>query len=306
MERYEQAKRRKRRVEEKLEHEAAEVLIKLSSMPGVRPVAPAEEKRCDDKSCKEQISRLQMECDALREENHRLKDIIKSGTFDELAFESDDKKDMYCKVEGSVNLLNLTRALFTGLANQVVPLPWNSQSGAKSDDPLSPDWVPSIFSHTPATKKRKREKDMERYDQLNKMKKTVEEQVIKQEAVEVLLELSSMPDIKPVVLPVVTFKEEEEEKPCEQQQQQQCDEQPCENHSCKEQIARLQMECGALREENHRLKDIIKAGTFDELAFETDDKKVKTMTGISTYSKLRVVLSFVVSFLPSGLNSNCQ
>ena len=28
-------------------------------------------------------------------------------------------KDMYCKVEGSVNLLNITRALFTGLANQV-------------------------------------------------------------------------------------------------------------------------------------------------------------------------------------------
>lgn len=27
-------------------------------------------------------------------------------------------KDMYCKVEGSVNLLNMTRALFTGLANQ--------------------------------------------------------------------------------------------------------------------------------------------------------------------------------------------
>lgn len=28
-------------------------------------------------------------------------------------------KDLYCKVEGSVNLLNITRALFTGLANQV-------------------------------------------------------------------------------------------------------------------------------------------------------------------------------------------
>lgn len=28
-------------------------------------------------------------------------------------------KDMYCKVEGSVNLLNITRALFTGLASQV-------------------------------------------------------------------------------------------------------------------------------------------------------------------------------------------
>ena len=30
-------------------------------------------------------------------------------------------KDMYCKVEGSINLLNITRALFTGLATQVKP-----------------------------------------------------------------------------------------------------------------------------------------------------------------------------------------
>ncbi|KAM6922924.1 LOW QUALITY PROTEIN: small ribosomal subunit protein uS5m [Lycodopsis pacificus] len=29
-------------------------------------------------------------------------------------------KDIYCKVEGSVNLLNITRALFTGLANQEI------------------------------------------------------------------------------------------------------------------------------------------------------------------------------------------
>lgn len=28
-------------------------------------------------------------------------------------------KDMYCRVDGSINLLNITRALFTGLANQV-------------------------------------------------------------------------------------------------------------------------------------------------------------------------------------------
>lgn len=30
-------------------------------------------------------------------------------------------QDMYCKVQGSVNLLNITKALFTALANQVRP-----------------------------------------------------------------------------------------------------------------------------------------------------------------------------------------
>lgn len=39
-------------------------------------------------------------------------------------------KDMYCKVDGSVNLLNITRALFTGLAKQVRSC-WNGSKEHK-------------------------------------------------------------------------------------------------------------------------------------------------------------------------------
>ncbi|XP_051502433.1 THAP domain-containing protein 1-like [Myxocyprinus asiaticus] len=140
--------------------------------------------------------------------------------------------------------------------------------GAKSDDLLSPDWVPSVFSHTPTTKKRKREKDMKRYEQHRRMhNKSVEEQK-QQDAVDVL-ELSSVPDAEPA-------------PPAE-------DEQQCDNKPCKEKFARLQKECNVLREENHRLKDIIKSGTFDALAFGKYDEMVKAMTGIPTYSKLQVL-----------------
>ena len=152
--------------------------------------------------------------------------------------------------------------------------------GAKSDDPLSPDWVPSVFTHTPASKKRKREKDMERYEQHNRMKNKRVEEKKKQDAVEVLLELSSVPDAGPA-------------PPAE-------DEQQCQNRACKEKFERLQRECNELRVENQRLKDIIKSGTFDELAFENQDEKVKTMTGIPSYAKLQVVLTFIVSFLQTG------
>uniref|UniRef100_UPI003AABDEE4 uncharacterized protein n=1 Tax=Centroberyx gerrardi TaxID=166262 RepID=UPI003AABDEE4 len=129
--------------------------------------------------------------------------------------------------------------------------------GTKSDDPLSPDWVPSVFSHTPATKKRKREKDMERYEQHSRMQNKRVEEKKKQDAVDVLLELSSVPGAEPA-------------PPAEAEDEQQCDNKPC-----KEKIARLQRECNDLREENHRLKDIIKSGTFDELVFEKDVEKVK-------------------------------
>ena len=94
MERYEQHSRMKnKRVEEKRKKDAVDVLLDLSSVPDAGPAPPAvDEQQCDNKPCKEKIARLQRECNDLRGENRKLKDIIKSGTFDELAFEKMMKK----------------------------------------------------------------------------------------------------------------------------------------------------------------------------------------------------------------------
>ena len=65
---------------------------------------------------------------------------------------------------------------------------------------------------------------------------------------------------------------------------------------------RLQDYKASVMSVNRKLKDIIKSGTFDELAFEKVDEKVNAMTGIPTYSKLQVVLTFVLPFLQTGTN----
>ncbi|KAA0705449.1 Zinc finger CCCH domain-containing protein 7A [Triplophysa tibetana] len=122
-----------------------------------------------------------------------------------------------------------------------------AKARAKSDDPSSPDWVPSVFSQSPVTKKRKRKKDVDRSEQSKS-----EEEMKEQAAVDVLLKLSSATH--------TTY------------------DQKCNSKMCKEKIARLQKDCNDLRKENRRLKDIIKTGTFNELALKKDDHEVKAMS----------------------------
>uniref|UniRef100_A0A667X844 THAP-type domain-containing protein n=1 Tax=Myripristis murdjan TaxID=586833 RepID=A0A667X844_9TELE len=88
MERYEQHNRMKNKRAEEKRQDAVEVLLQLSSVPDAEPAPPAEdEQQCQNKTCKEKFERLQRECYELRGGNQRLKEIIKSGTFDELAKE---------------------------------------------------------------------------------------------------------------------------------------------------------------------------------------------------------------------------
>ena len=65
-------------------------------------------------------------------------------------------------------------------------------SGSKNDDPLSPDYVPTIFAHIKSPQKRRVSEGMKRYERLCETKKRRVENESKVEAAVALLELSEM------------------------------------------------------------------------------------------------------------------
>ena len=65
-------------------------------------------------------------------------------------------------------------------------------SGAKSNDPLSPDYVPSVFSLVKSFIKRKCMKDIERYERMAETKKRRIDNTDRLSAARSLLDLSNM------------------------------------------------------------------------------------------------------------------
>ena len=65
-------------------------------------------------------------------------------------------------------------------------------SGRKSNDPVSPDYVPSVFSHIKSPMKRKLVKDMDRYERITGTKKRKVNTVERMSTAQALLQLSEM------------------------------------------------------------------------------------------------------------------
>ena len=62
-------------------------------------------------------------------------------------------------------------------------------TGAKSDDPLSPDFVPTLFSHVESPIKRMAKRDLVRYERSREVKKRRIECSLREEAATALLQL---------------------------------------------------------------------------------------------------------------------
>ena len=69
-----------------------------------------------------------------------------------------------------------------------------------------------------------------------------------------------------------------------------------------EKLRSIEAESKALREENQLLKLKANSFSFDEIAFQYDDEKVKNLTGLPSFAKLVVVFNVISPHLKLNCN----
>uniref|UniRef100_A0A8P4G3H8 THAP-type domain-containing protein n=1 Tax=Dicentrarchus labrax TaxID=13489 RepID=A0A8P4G3H8_DICLA len=143
-------------------------------------------------------------------------------------------------------------------------------SGAKQDNPLSPDFVPSLFAHTSAREREKQHYASKKFQQTQLMKRKIRKTC------------SSLAD------PSTTNGADVEEH------------EPCVNPSCQATMSALESECARLRAEVRELKARAEERSLNEEAFRDNDIMVLELTGLSSSAKLIVLFNFLAEFLKVG------
>ena len=158
-------------------------------------------------------------------------------------------------------------------------------TGAKSDDPLSPDFVPTLFSHVESPIKRKAKRDLVRYERSREVKTRRIECSLREEAATALLQLRC--DSLDVDVGIEETSDETQPS-CSTM-----------TEISGEQIVNLQTECQLLREENCRLK-VSSGGWLNEESLKDDNIKVKFYTGLPSFNILMTVFSYISAHVING------
>ena len=163
-------------------------------------------------------------------------------------------------------------------------------SGIKSNDPLSPDYVPSVFCYTKSSVKRKLASDMERYERKVEAKKRRVENCDRLAAASSLLALSEDGNSSAYCEPHTG--------------QTECEWLKDENSRLTKETDVLKIDCQKLRWEheqltttNRTLEDTIRKQSLNEEFFEDNNAKVKYYTGLPTFTTLMAIFTFVSTSL---------
>ncbi|XP_010785928.1 THAP domain-containing protein 11-like isoform X2 [Notothenia coriiceps] len=185
-------------------------------------------------------------------------------------------------------------------------------SGRKSDNPLSPDFIPSIFDYLPSPEKTRRKTRLEVFNRRQKAKlHKVEQAKLSAEAIRQRTS-TDCPQKKaaqedqiteplkepPISDPLVDSGDEDPVQPDPATP-------PCTSETCFNRIQCLELECQALRTENMLLRDKINRKTLTEISLHNDDKKVNVLTGLATYTCLMTIFQYLAPFLKLKSSITC-
>ena len=166
-------------------------------------------------------------------------------------------------------------------------------SKSKSDNPLNPDYVPSVFKHTNTPTKRRLQKDQENFER---------KQALKRRRIENTLESAAGDDDDH------SGDENQLASPTDHDTDAVMYEKSMEVQQEKQQNCNLQEDVTRLRQENDVLKKLhqeSKSRLSIKDVLRSDDKKVKYYTGLPSYTILKVVFDFVCEEMPNSI-ANCK
>ncbi|XP_054594702.2 uncharacterized protein [Nothobranchius furzeri] len=180
-------------------------------------------------------------------------------------------------------------------------------SGKKSDHPLSPDYIPSIFKHVTSPEKKRRRRQLDGFIRRQKRRLQRREQAKSASATvspssKLLIQQDSCEH--DIIQPPAA--DQAEEAPVKEVTQNEVEpthdsSHPettvCSNETCKEQIKSLELECQALRNENMLLRQKITCTEINETTLQKSDRKVNMLTGLSSYSQLMVIFNVIMPYL---------
>ncbi|XP_061922219.1 uncharacterized protein LOC133662328 isoform X2 [Entelurus aequoreus] len=168
-------------------------------------------------------------------------------------------------------------------------------SGAKSEDPLSPDYVPSIFEHTQSPHKRKLKCSMKIFERRQNLKQRKRDRERALAAAAALVNISqSVPcenDQLPAGEDVVHAEIRKEGMGTTATQ----------TDITGEAIDSLTAECNNLRAELDEPKDSLKRCTWNEESFKGNDDKVTFLTGLPSYMIMMTTFNFIAPHLSQNM-----
>jgi len=198
-------------------------------------------------------------------------------------------------------------------------------NGCKSDDPVSPDYVPSVFNHIKSPKKRKIVKDMERYERMVSTKKRRVDNHHRMSAAQALLDLSedgngsqfcephtgtststcmSMRDIEDLECSILKLENENGKLLREYESLKHDNERLVEEkRTLKEQCTQLEEECKHLRELKANSESQVQQFSLTQESFKNNNAKVKYYTGLPTYATLMFLFNFLSPCVEMGNRS---